>query len=241
MSKIKLDKDLKREIIVKCKNEYSKKVTEKILRMEFCKNSDYLNNRITVNPSKDDNTVSLCFSKDCENIPDFKLTCNSYAYDYIDSIIIKCYKNDAKRLSKSIYNQICESEDYMEQNISLIDCYNRRYDTIDEIYLIYNNPCKDLPDFIIEGDFNKNKNSYLVQKIYDYMMKTSGRILELSEDRNMKVYLYEELNIIASNMAEFANNILKESANIDLDLFLLNFSFCTDVNSKNEYNKKENN
>ena len=88
--------------------------------------------------------------------------------------------------------------------------------------------------------YNKNKNGYLAQRLYDYMMKTSGRLLEISEDEDMKSHISEELNIIASNMAEFANNILKESTKTDLDLFLLNFSFCTDVgvNSKNEYNKK---
>lgn len=42
-------------------------------------------------------------------------------------------------------------------------------------------------------------------------METSGEILELIEDEDIPNYVSDTLNYIASNMAEFANNILKES------------------------------
>lgn len=162
MSKIKFNTILKREILVKCKNESNEKTIATLIHDQLHGNPDYINNKIVLTLSKDydseDNTLSLCIFKDCENIPDIRLTDNNYILDYIDSIIIKCYKDDAKRLRESLYNQIYKSKDYIEQNISLIDCYDRKNDTIDEIHLIYNKPCKDLSDIIIEGEFNTNKN-----------------------------------------------------------------------------------
>lgn len=53
--------------------------------------------------------------------------------------------------------------------------------------------------------------SNIDQKVFDYMMETSGEILELIEDESIPNYVSDTLNAIASNMAEFANSILKES------------------------------
>ena len=48
-------------------------------------------------------------------------------------------------------------------------------------------------------------------EIFNYMMETSRRILELSEiSRNSDIGVADELNLIASNMAHHANNILHE-------------------------------
>lgn len=48
-------------------------------------------------------------------------------------------------------------------------------------------------------------------EIFNYMMETSGRILELSEiSRNSDIGVADELNLIASNMAHHANTILHE-------------------------------
>ena len=48
-------------------------------------------------------------------------------------------------------------------------------------------------------------------EIFNYMMETSRRILELSEiSRNSDIGVADELNLIANNMAHHANSILHE-------------------------------
>lgn len=49
------------------------------------------------------------------------------------------------------------------------------------------------------------------QKAFDYMMEASGKILKLSEiSRESDIGVADELNTIASNMADFANTILED-------------------------------
>ena len=54
-------------------------------------------------------------------------------------------------------------------------------------------------------------------EIFNYMMETSGRILELSEiSRNSDIGVADELNLIANNMAHHANTILREYCGNDI-------------------------
>ena len=54
-------------------------------------------------------------------------------------------------------------------------------------------------------------------EIFNYMMETSGRILELSEiSRNSNIGVADELNLIASNMAHHANTILHEYCDLGI-------------------------
>jgi len=49
------------------------------------------------------------------------------------------------------------------------------------------------------------------QKAFDYMMEASGKLLKLSEiSRESDIGVADELNTIASNMADFANTILED-------------------------------
>lgn len=49
------------------------------------------------------------------------------------------------------------------------------------------------------------------QKAFDYMMEISGRLLKLSEiSRESDIGVADELNTIASNMADFANTLLED-------------------------------
>jgi len=49
------------------------------------------------------------------------------------------------------------------------------------------------------------------QKAFDYMMEASGKLLKLSEiSRESDIGVADELNTIASNMADFANTLLED-------------------------------
>ena len=52
--------------------------------------------------------------------------------------------------------------------------------------------------------------SYIGQLAYDYLMKTSGEIIKISESLLSK-HKSHELNLIGSEMAQFANEFLEES------------------------------
>lgn len=213
---IRLDKRLSREIIILCKDNDSVKCMENLIYDQLRKNSNYINNRIQMYSGR--GKLHVCFYKGID-IPDIGLKFrNCYITDYVECVRIICYNKKASDIFHSLEKQLCETQDYIKRNLMIYTSYNT---TSGDLALCQVNisfkggkDCKSLPDIIIKGEYKMNKKR-LGQKVYDYMMKTSGQILEISEDRNMKVYLSEELNIIASNMAEFANNILKESIEQD--------------------------
>lgn len=213
---IKLDEGLSREIIIFCKDNDSVKVMKNLIHDQLRKNSNYINNRIQMHSVR--GTLHVCFDKGID-IPDISLKFRDcYITDYVECIRIICYNKKVSDIFHSLEKQLCETQDYIKRNLIMISSYNITSGdlTLGQVDISFKGgkDCKSLPDIIIKGEYKMNKKR-LGQKVYDYMMKTSGQILEISEDRNMKVYLSEELNIIASNMAEFANNILKESIEQD--------------------------
>ena len=213
---IKLDEGLSREIIILCKDNDSVKVMKNLIHDQLRKNSNYINNRIQMHSVR--GTLHVCFDKGID-IPDISLKFRDcYITDYVECIRIICYNKKVSDIFHSLEKQLCETQDYIKRNLIMISSYNITSGdlTLGQVDISFKGgkDCKSLPDIIIKGEYKMNKKR-LGQKVYDYMMKTSGQILEISEDKNMKVYLSEELNIIASNMAEFANNILKESIEQD--------------------------
>lgn len=212
---ITLDKELSREIIILCKDNDSVKVMKNLIHDQLQKNSNYINNRIQMHSAR--GTLHVCFDKGID-IPDISLKFrNCYITAYVECIKILCYNKKVSDIFHSLEKQLCETQDYTKRNL-MISSYNIISEdlTLGQVIISFKRgkDCKSLPDIIIKGEYKMNKKR-LGQKVFDYMMKTSGQILEISEDRNMKVYLSEELNIIASNMAEFANDILKESIDQD--------------------------
>lgn len=213
---IKLDEGLSREIIILCKDNDSVKVMKNLIHDQLRKNSNYINNRIQMHSVR--GMLHVCFDKGID-IPDISLKFrNCYITDYVECIKIICYNKKVPGIFHSLEKQLCETQDYIKRNLMIYTSYNITSGdlTLGQVNISFKGgkDCKSLPDIIIKGEYKMNKKR-LGQKVYDYMMKTSGQILEISEDKNMKVYLSEELNIIASNMAEFANNILKESIEQD--------------------------
>ena len=206
---IKLDNELSREMLVTCKDENSKKIAEDIFRDMFCENPDFNNFKIQIY-SDLSQVVHVRFYKGIE-IPDITMIFRDYCVsDYIKNIRIICYRNVAETILHSLDKQLHGNPNYVNGNIILYNSYDIKNDIIGQTNIIFKNGCKNLPDIVIKGEY-KMSRSYLDQKIFDYMMETSGEILELIEDEDIPNYVSDTLNYIASNMAEFANNILKES------------------------------